>query len=63
MRPPVNRNLNQRIRQALYQLKKDYGAPIDIYKLVSSETDARTGRNVTRRLLRMFAEQWSCRRG
>ena len=26
MRPPVNRNLNQRIRQALYQLKKDYGA-------------------------------------
>ena len=43
MRPPVNRNLNQRIRQALYQLKKDYGAPIDIYKLVSSETDARTG--------------------
>ena len=27
----------------LYQLKKDYGAPIDIYKLVSSETDARTG--------------------
>lgn len=46
MRPPVNRNLNQRIRQALYQLKKDYGAPIDIYKLVSSETDARTGEKV-----------------
>ena len=46
MRPPVNRNLNQRIRQALYQLKKDYGAPIDIYKLVSSETDARTGEKI-----------------
>ena len=46
MRPPINRNLNQRIRQALYQLKKDYGAPIDIYKLVSSETDARTGEKV-----------------
>ncbi len=46
MRPPVNRNLNQRIRQALYQLKKDYGASIDIYKLVSSETDARTGEKV-----------------
>jgi len=46
MRPPVNRNLNQRIRQALYQLKKDYGAPIDIYKLVASETDARTGEKV-----------------
>jgi len=46
MRPPVNRNLNQRIRQALYQLKKDYGAPIDIYKLVASETDTRTGEKV-----------------
>jgi hypothetical protein len=43
MRSPVNRNLNQRIRQALYQMKKDYGAPIDIYKLVSSTTDPRTG--------------------
>jgi hypothetical protein len=46
MRPPINRNLNQRIRQALYQMKKDYGAPIDIYRLVSSETDARTGEKV-----------------
>ena len=46
MRPPINRNLNQRIRQALYQMKKDYGAPIDIYKLVSSETDARTGEKI-----------------
>jgi len=47
MRPPVNRNLNQRIRQSLYQLKKNYGAPIDIYKLVSSETDTRTGEKVS----------------
>ena len=46
MRMSVNRNLNQRIRQSLYQLKKDYGAPIDIYKLVASETDARTGEKV-----------------
>ncbi len=46
MRPPINRNLNYRIRQALYQLKKDYGAPIDIYKLVSSETNVRTGEKV-----------------
>jgi len=46
MRPPVNRNLSYRIRQALYQLKKDYGAPIDIYKLVSSATNARTGEKV-----------------
>ena len=43
MRMSVNRNLNQRIRQSLYQLKKDYGAPIDIYVLVSSDTDVRTG--------------------
>ncbi len=43
MRSPVNRNLCYRIRQALYQLKKDYGAPIDIYKLVSSTTNVRTG--------------------
>ena len=46
MRPPINRNLNQRIRQTLYQMKKDYGAPIDIYRLVSSETDARTGEKI-----------------
>ncbi len=46
MRSPVNRNLNYRIRQALYQLKKDYGAPIDIYRLISSETNVRTGEKV-----------------
>lgn len=40
---PVNRNLNQRIRQSLYSLKREYGAPIDIYKLVSTDTDVRTG--------------------
>ena len=41
---PVNRNLTQRIRQALYALKKDYGGTIYLYKLVSTETDVRTGR-------------------
>ncbi len=46
MRSPVNRNLSYRIRQALYQLKKDYGAPIDIYRLVSSSTNARTGEKI-----------------
>ncbi len=46
MRPVINRNLNQRIRAALYQMKKDYGASIDIYKLVSSATDVRTGEKV-----------------
>ncbi len=46
MRSPVNRNLCYRIRQALYQLKKDYGAPIDIYKLISSTTNVRTGAKI-----------------
>lgn len=46
MRPPTNKNLNQRMRMALYALKKDYGAPIDIYKLTSSTTDVRTGEKV-----------------
>lgn len=40
---PVNRNLVQRMRQALYTLKRQYGARIDIYKLNSSATDVRTG--------------------
>lgn len=40
---PINRNLNRRIRQALYSLKREYGAPIDIYKLLSTDTDVRTG--------------------
>lgn len=43
MRAPTNKNLNQRIRMALYALKRDYGAQIDIYKLVNSTTDVRTG--------------------
>lgn len=39
----VNRSLVMQIRRALYSLKRDYGAKIDIYKLVNSETDVRTG--------------------
>jgi len=30
-------------RANLYRLKRDYGGPIDIYQLVRSETDSRTG--------------------
>lgn len=41
--PPVNRNLTMQSRRALYSLKRDYGARIDIYKLNSSTTDERTG--------------------
>jgi hypothetical protein len=40
---PVNRNLTMQIRRALYSLKLDYGARIDIYKLNGSSTNARTG--------------------
>lgn len=40
---PVNRNLVQRMRQALYILKRQYGARIDIYSLLDSDTDVRTG--------------------
>lgn len=41
--PPVNRNLNMQSRRALYMLKREYGARIDIYKLVSADVDVRTG--------------------
>lgn len=43
----VNRSLNQRIRQALYALEKDYGGgPFHIYTLTSAEVDAETGEKV-----------------
>jgi hypothetical protein len=41
--PRENRNLNRRIRQTLYMLKREYGAAIDIYKLGSTSTDVRSG--------------------
>ena len=41
--PPVNRNVTQRMRQVLYSLKREYGARIDITKLISTSTDVRTG--------------------
>jgi hypothetical protein len=37
----------QRMSQlVLYKLKRDYGGPIDIYKLVNSQTDVKTGQKV-----------------
>jgi hypothetical protein len=39
----VNKSLVMQIRRALYSLKRDYGAPIEIYKLADSQTDVRTG--------------------
>jgi hypothetical protein len=38
-----NPNLNRELRLTLYQLKKEYGAPVDVYKLDSSTTDYKTG--------------------
>jgi hypothetical protein len=40
----TNRNLNQRIKAALYELKKQYGGgPVSIYSLGSTTTDLETG--------------------
>ena len=36
-------NLNKRIDQTLYMLKRQFGGTIDIYTLLSSNTDPRTG--------------------
>ncbi|MCA9069145.1 MAG: hypothetical protein KDA84_09495 [Planctomycetaceae bacterium] len=35
--------LKRRIEQALYSLKREYGGSIDIYQLISSDTNSRTG--------------------
>src|SRR5689334_23190781 len=41
---PTNRNLNQRIKAALYELKKQYGGgPLSIYSLGSTTTNVETG--------------------
>jgi len=38
-----NPALNRTIRNALYQLKLRYGAPISVYRMTSSSTDLKTG--------------------
>lgn len=40
---PGNRQLQRYLRMALYHLKRNYGGRIDLYKLLSSDTDSRTG--------------------
>ncbi len=37
------------VKRLLYQLKKDYGLSIDIYKTTSSETNLQTGKKTTSR--------------
>ena len=39
----MNRNLNRRIRQLLYSLKRTYGSMLHIYTLIEAETDYTTG--------------------
>lgn len=38
-----NPNLNRELRQVLYTLKKEYGAPVEVYKLTASATSYKTG--------------------
>ena len=63
MEPTNNPGLQRRIRDALYQLKLDWGVLVDVYKLVSSETDYDTGekqdviaKTTVRRAVKMPAE-------
>ncbi len=39
----INRNLNRRIRQALYVLKRNYGSTVTLYTLISAATNYTTG--------------------
>ena len=39
----MNRNLPQRMKALLYRLKRDYGAPIEIYKQGTPTLDTQTG--------------------
>lgn len=41
---PADIQQTRLIRQSLYALKRQYGYPVDVYKLVDAETDLRTGR-------------------
>jgi hypothetical protein len=38
-----NPNLQREIRATIYQLKKEYGAPVDVYKMDAASTDYKTG--------------------
>jgi hypothetical protein len=38
-----NPNLNRILKQAIYQLRNEYGAPVQVYKIDSAATDYKTG--------------------
>lgn len=40
---PANPFLNRLVRQTLYMLKRQFGGTVDIYRLLSTDTDLRTG--------------------
>lgn len=42
----MRNHLTRRIQQALYMLRREYGGPITVYKLNSSESDPQTGNKV-----------------
>ena len=44
---PAERTLTRSIRHTLYMLKRQYGGTIDIYTLISSDTDPKTGEVTT----------------
>jgi hypothetical protein len=43
----INYNLNNRIKQALYTLKRAFGSTVLLYKLETTETDYETGQKTT----------------
>lgn len=49
-----NPNLNREVRQSIYQLKKEYGSPVDVYKLDSATTNYKTGvKSATKSVIRV----------
>lgn len=48
---PTNRQHNYMIRQVIYNLKRQYGGPIDIYNFLGSAVDLKTGAATTNKEL------------
>lgn len=47
---PASRPLNRMIRQVLYSLKRQYGGTVDIFRLIGSHTDPKTGETVSTKI-------------
>ena len=49
-----NPNLNRTVRQTIYQLKIEYGSPVDVYKLDAAATNYKTGvKSATKSVIRV----------